>query len=285
MTVMNTDKLQRPSIFEYEAVSLFINDMLGWRRKSDPRFSIRTHVEALPNCSAALVTQVAKGARNLTRDRVEAFSHILNLTVQETKFLDQWVAEIRQQSISSSDGVKKKRVVVPVKKRRHRPQNSIVSNWLNLYVKESCKLRDFSEDPAVIHKLLGGIASVDQIRKSFEFLMREGFLRRTLDNKIIQNHLLIETSDQIPNRKIRAFHRRALDLVKRNLELCPVEKRQDHTYVLAVNEKNFVKLKKLMTDFMEQVEQFEQEHPDGDEQLFQVSLHLTPASRRSNDLH
>lgn len=283
---MNTENMQRPSIFEYDAVSVFINDMLGWRRKSDPSFSIRTHVEALPNCSAALVTQVAKGTRSLTRDRVEAFSCLLKLTTQETKFLDQWVAEIRQQSAQSSDVAIKKRVVVPqVKKPRQRPQNNLVSNWLNLYVRESCKLRDFNEDPRVIHNLLGGMASVEQIKKSLEFLFREGFLRRTIENKIIHNNLLSQTSDQIPNRKIRAFHRRALDLVKRNLELYPVEKRQDHTYVLAVNEKNLVKLKKLMTDFIEQVEQFEQEHPDGDEQLFQVSLHLTPASRRLNELH
>ena len=282
---MPTSLVQRPSIFDYETVPVFINDMLGWRRKSDPGFSIRTSVEALPNCSAALVTQVAKGARSLTRDRVDAFSHLLKLTPQETKFLDQWVAAIRQQSNQASEVAAKKRPGSSARKPQRRPQNSIISNWLNVYVKECCKLRDFSSSPTVIQNLLGGIASVEQIKKSLDFLIREGFLRRTLDNSVVQNNLFSVTSDQIPNHKIRAFHRRALDLVKRNLEIYPVEKRQDYTYVLAVNEKNLAKIKKILTDCMEQIEQFEQEHPDENEQLFQVSVHLTPASRRLNELH
>lgn len=278
----------RPTIFEYESVPRFVNDMLEWRRTSEPEFSIRASLEHVTNCSPTLVSQVAKGARSLTRDRVEVFGSILRLNQQEIKYLDQWIAATRQnhQSTQAAATPKKKLSLSSASKRpSRRPQNSIISNWLNVYVKEACKLKHFSPDPRVIQKLLGGIASVEQIQKSLDFLIREGFLRRTLDNSVVQNNSFSVTSDQIPNHKIRAFHRRALDLVKQNFETQPIEKRQDHTYILAVNEKNLPKIRKILLECVEGVEQFEQDHPNEDEQLFQISIHLTPASGKFNELH
>lgn len=282
---MLTNTPPRPVIFEYESVPKFVNDMLKWRRQNDSSFSIRGSVDELPGCSPALVSQVAKGARSLTRDRVDSFSHILKLTTQETKYLDQWIAVSRQNSLVADAGSARKKPATTQKVPSRRPQNSMVSNWLNVYLKEAVKLKDFSPDPAAIRKLLGGLATVEQIKKSLDFLLREGFLRRTIENTVVQNSGFWTTSDQIPNKKIRAFHRRALDLVKRNLDLYPVEQRQDHTYVLAINERNLPKIKKILIECMEDVEQFEQEHPNETEQLFQISLHLTPVSGKMNELH
>ncbi len=281
---MMNKETSRPVVFDYQSVSQFVADMLDWRRQNDRDFSIRTSLQDIGNCSPTLVSQVAKGTRGLTRDRVHAFGQLLNLTAQETKYLDQWVAMSRSLLLDDGEPLPLKKPAANTKPPR-RPQNKLVDHWLNLYVRETCRLKGFSPDPAVIHRLLGGIATIPQIKKSLDFLMREGFIRRTIDNDVVQSQMIAVTTDGVPNLKLNVFHRKALDVIKRGLDLYPMRQRRSDVYVLALNEENLEKIKKILMDSMDQVEQFENDHPNENERLYQVAMYLTPVGGRLNDLH
>jgi uncharacterized protein (TIGR02147 family) len=275
----------RPVIFDYESVPKFVTDMLAWRRQTEVDFSVRTRLSNAPGCSPTLVSQVAKGARRLTRDRVDAFGKLLNLTNQEARYLDQWVAlnrKVKPVAMKRAAAVKPAQDSTLAQKR---PQNHLISHWLNPYVKEACRLAGFKLDAPTVHRLLGGIASVAQVGKSLEFLVREGFLRRTMAGQVVQNELQSATTDEIPDRKIAAFHKRALDLAKEGMDRYPFHERRAEAYVLPVNAKNLDKLKKILTECVDQVEQFEQDHPEENERLFQVLIHLTPVGGPADEMH
>lgn len=298
-----TELSERPSIFAYNAISSFVGDMIYWRRRAEPDFSVRQELSALPGCSPALVTQISQGKRRLTRDQVTAFGKLLRLSGQETRFLDHWVAttkitKIRQAALNDSVGDKKGEQAGEKSAEKNdsddlyssehvefsRPQNHLVSDWLHAYVKETCRLKGFRLSPKTVHRLLGGMAPIEQITKSFDFLIREGFWRRTLGGSVVLNEPTTETSDGIPVAKIKQFHKKALEIAKRGLDLYRPGDRQAGTYILTVNDRNRDKIKAILNECMDRLQQFEQDYPNEDERLYQVTVHLTPIAEGERDL-
>lgn len=265
----------RPVIFDYRSVPVFVSDMLRWRRTADPEFSVSRATRAMAGCSKALVSRVASGSRRLTRDRVDAFAALLQLTRQETRFLDQW--------ISTSQAPRAVAAAPRVTLRR--PQNHLLSDWLHVYVKDALHLPGFLPDPKVIERLLGGIASVDRIQRSLDFLFREGFFRVDSDGRVVLNDPDEVTTDEIPDARVRQFHRRALDIARRGIDLYPAESRRADAYVLALNEKNLQALKAILAESMDRVVQFRQDNAGDNERLYQVVMHLTPIGGRSDANH
>jgi uncharacterized protein (TIGR02147 family) len=195
----------------------------------------------------------------------------MKLNRQEVLFLDQWVATERSPV---------KRFSLPKKesegKKRSKPQNHLLSDWLNIYVKDACGLDGFEPDPVKIHRILGGIAPVKRIEKSLNFLVHEGFLRKTLSGKLVVNDALTTTSDDLPNAKIRQFHKKALNIAIRSIDLYPVEKRRANALVLALNESSIPELNEILKDFYEQLMIFAERHAGESQRLFQILINLAP---------
>ena len=138
------------------------------------------------------------------------------------------------------------------------------------------KLKGFDPHPERLARLLGGIALASRVKRSLDFLLREGFLRRTLDGKVVMNQDLEVTTDEIPNAKIRAFHKKSLDIARRNLDLYPITKRRESALIMHLNQASIEELKELLKDFYERLIAFAEAHPDDNEELYQVLINLTP---------
>jgi uncharacterized protein (TIGR02147 family) len=253
----------------------YVRQMLGWLKRNEPKFSVRKEAAKLRRCSPALVTHVAAGKRKLTRDRVEPFSKLMRLSAEERAFLEQWVKSLEAsggdlQATNSASAARRNRA------RRKTGQNHLLCDWLNVYVKDACRIRGFKPDADVVHRLLGGVAPVKRIQRSLAFLFREGFLRLTTDGRVVENDTLVTSTDDLPSQKIRDFHRYALDIAKRGLSTHPMEKRRESALVLPLNEGSFKELREILKDFYERLLVFAEEHPDDDEKLYQVIINLTP---------
>lgn len=84
--------ITRPLIFDYESLPLFIKNVLNWRKKTEPGFSIRRETQGVRRCSATLVSHIVHGKRKLTPERVDAISRLLKLTAREKAYLAERVA-------------------------------------------------------------------------------------------------------------------------------------------------------------------------------------------------
>jgi uncharacterized protein (TIGR02147 family) len=261
----------RPLIFDYDSMTRFVHDMVEWRKKTVPQFSLRKETRYLRRCSQTLVSHVVHGRRPLTLDRVGDFAQLLELSGIEKRYLEQWI-ETRISSKRNSPGVKPMRPV----RRRKEGQNHLLSFWLHAYVKDASRLKGFKADPKVIHRLLGGIATPLQIEKSLRFLLREGYLRRTLDGKIVENEVLTTTDDKDFDRKKQAFHRNALRIAYRGILAHPWERRHESALILPVDKASLERLKKLLKGFYEELLVFAENDLETNEELYQVVINLTP---------
>lgn len=280
----------RPSVFEYLDIPTYLQAMLSWHKATDPRFSVRREAAIEQRCSPALVTRVLGGSRKLTVERVSAFSRIFRLTSEERSYLERWV-RLQHAPVATDEAQRRglhnhaagKELDLRPTKRRKAGQNHVLSDWLNVYVKDACRLKGFRPDPLVIHRLLGGIASSLRIERALRFLLREGFLRRTLDGRIVEADTVVSTTDEIPDTKIQAFHLQALEIAKRGIKAHSVEKRRAWAMILPLNEASVKELKTLLNEFNERLTVFAEDHPHDDEQLYQVVMNLCPIGGQSDE--
>lgn len=161
---------------------------------------------------------------------------------------------------------------------KRRECNHLLSDWLNVYIRDAAKLKTFEPDPAALSYLLGGIAPLTHMQRSLRFLLREGFLRRTLTGQVVQDEPLVTSTDDLPSAKIRAFHKKALALAARAIAALPADQRRQSAMIMHLNGDSVNELKEILKGFHERLMQFAEDRPDENETLYQVIINLTPIS-------
>ncbi len=264
--------LDRPDIYEYDNPHLYIDAMIKWRRASEKSFSVNQAIKEIGGCSPSLVYLVAQGRRSLTLDHTRSFSKLMGLNLKEKIYFEKWVSISRSREDINAQFSRIKPKQLPARK----PKNHLLTDWLNMYVKESINHKDFKEDPEVIAELLGNIAPPSRIQKSLNFLIREGFVKRNEHGKLVLDEEVSTTTKKVPDKKIRNYHRRVFDIAKTTLENQPLEDRTTTTFLFAATEEQAEKYHALVDEFMDQVQELYHEAPDGDEKLYQMVMHFSP---------
>jgi len=257
----------RPVVYDYASAHEFLQAMSEYL-KATSQFSIRQRTQQLQNCSPALVTQVLKGHRRLTRDQLPAFTKLFKLTQLEFEYLDK---NLRTDLWAAKDSTP----TVTTKEKRE-PKNHILSSWLHSYVKDLVNLKGFSLEPQTLHNMLFGLAKPTQIQKSIDFLTKEGFWRMTPDKKIIPEDAAVMSTTGIANTKIREFHKQALKIAQRGIEAFPVDRRKASTILVSVDKDKVAELRSLLNSFENQLLEFIEKNPTGKDELLQIAIHMTP---------
>jgi hypothetical protein len=176
--------------------------------------------------------------------------------------------------------------IVPVlrqkqKQPRHGVRAGLFQPWFHLHLWEAARLPGFRADALVLFQLLRGIATPAALGKSVRYLLSEGFLRRTLDGRIVPDHPSLETTDEVPSEHIRKLHVRALELAARLTGELPIKEREAGMVLMSLNEDGFQKLKTLIKNFNETLTQFSEENAASGDCLYQVIVNAVPVSVRS----
>lgn len=267
--------LRRPDIFAYENACTFVHDMIAWKKASEHGFSVRRKVENLRRCSPALVTLIARGKRRLSPDRVPEFAKLLQLSNAEQRMLLLLSGEKEQENSPP---------IVPILKQkqplRHGVRTGLFQPWFHLHLWEAARLPAFRTDAHALFQLLRGIATPTALGKSIRYMLSEGFLRRTLDGRIVPDHPTLETTDEVPSEQIRKLHVQSLHLAARLVGELPVKEREAGMVLMSLSEDGFQKLKNLIKNFNETLTQFSEENAAGGDCLYQVVVNAVPVSVR-----
>lgn len=259
----------RPVIFDFAAPHLFLKELMGYYKVTRD-FSLRERTKLVRGCSQALVSQILAGRRNLTRDQLPAIGKLFDLTVAEISFVDELLLAQKM----PKESLEPKRAGASAI-----PKNHLLASWWHPYVKDLIFLKGFKPEVPVLQKMLTGILPLAQIEKSIEFLQREGFWRKTPSGKLVIEEDLTVTTNDIPNDKIKAFHKRALQIAIDGMDKFPVgTRRKSSTTLIAVTESSAQELRDLMQEFHVRLQKFIDDHPNDQlaDELVQVAIHLTP---------
>lgn len=265
MQLMQALPTNRPVVFDYRSIPEFLSDLLKYY-KVKGSFSLRNQSRRTGACSQALVSQILNGKRKINRENLLAIAVVFKLNKSEYDFLDK-----KLQIDFAKD--------CPVdteKKRSRQTKNHLLTDWVNPYVKDLVQLKGFSLDPKILHALLRGNVPLHRIQKSVDFLLSEGFWRKTRDGKIVPEDQTVLTTNEISSDKIRYFHKKALGLANKGIEDLPVDRRKASTVLISVDKQHMQELRDLVDSFQNQLMNFIETHPNGNDELVQVAIHLTP---------
>ncbi len=217
-----------------------------------------------------MVSLVVQGKRTLTLDRVEEFSKLLNLNVSERIYFRKWVGRIEDKDFLDD------REGEPSGSRRE-VGLGLLSDWINVYVKDMFNLPAVQKNPGLIEKQLMAVVPPKRIAKALRFLLREGYLRKTIDGRTVLETNLAISEPSLPSKKNRQFHKGALNLAKVALDLYPPDERLANTMIVALNEERRQELNGLIQEFTEKLKDFAARQPDqqGD-RLYQMIINLSP---------
>ncbi len=261
--------MQRPTISEYQNPAEFIKDMIRFRKETDASFSVLGATRGLRKVSPSLVSLVAQGKRTLTLDRADEFAKLLGLNTTEKIFFRNWIGQLEGHNFIENTPA------APAGARKN-VSTSILSDWINVYVKDLFQIPAVQKDPSLVEKQLLPVAPPKRIQKSIAFLIKEGYLRRTLDGGLVLDSRLAVADPNVPSRKIRQFHKGALSMAKLALDLFPVSERFANTLIIPLDDKRYEELQGLIQEFSEKLKDFAARNPEEGNRLYQLIVNLSP---------
>ena len=262
----------RPVVYNYGSIPDFLNDLLKYH-KSNSSFSLRQRSAKVENFSQTLISLILQGKRQLKRDHLPSIAEIFKLTQLEQQYLDKKLSA----QIHKIDFIED----TPAEGKVRVAKNHLLSDWLNPYVKDLIHLKGFRLDAEVLFSMLQGIAPAPKIKRSVEFLLKEGFWRKSPDGKIVPEEHLVTTTNEVPNEKIRAVHKKALALAIWGIDALPINSRKASTVLISVDDEKLDELRGLVDSFHKQLLDFVEKNPTGSDKLVQVAIHLTQIGKNN----
>ena len=260
--------LARPVVYNFKFLPDFFREMMKYKKSLRPNFSIRAATQRVKGCSPSLITQVLSGKRSLTRKQLPVFVKIFQLNNLEEEYID---GLLKAEAFDAEENEVKRQ-----KYESKGPQNHILKDWVNIYVKDSCHLKSFKPEPRIVYSLIGGIVGLNRIERSINYHFEQGFRRKTRDKKIVIETPALTTTKDVSDKKIRQLHKQALKKKKKGIDKFSVEQRFASTVLVTVNTESQDKLRILVNRFQRELLQFIEENPNGDEALYQVNINMTP---------
>ncbi len=269
--------MQRPVIGQYFDLVDFVKDMLVFRKANEKSFSVSRATRVLRKVSPTLVTLVLQRKRVLTLDRVDEFAKLLNLNGTERIYFRSWLGQRETKSDTKAVGPAK---AAAVNRSRKDVSTNLLTDWLNVFVKDFFQIPEIQKDPSLLERALISIATPSRIRKSVAFLLREGYLRKTIDGRIVVETNLAVANPQIPSRKIRQFHKAALKLARHAVDLYPPTERLANTLIVPLSESRYQHLMAIIDEFSEKLQEFASHDADNNERVYQIHLNVSPVGSK-----
>lgn len=268
----------KPSIYDYKQMPEFVKDMISWKKNNEKHFSVRRKCENLRRCSPTLISLITSGKRSISVDRIDDIVTLLDLTPKEKWYFSECVTQTSESLSPGKANVKKPKIG---KKTYVSP--NILSNWLNIYVKDAFRFPLIQRHPDELYRLLGGIAAKPAIEKSLHFLLKHGYLVKKEDGTICESSQVHVAESPLSDEKIRNFHRKTLKIAGDAIDQFPKEERIANALIVPLDEKGFSKLSHMIDTFGLELQNFAQTDKSVTGRLYQLVINLSPTGGRSND--
>lgn len=264
----------RPSIGDFQDPVEFLKAMLEFRKQTDKTFTVVQATRGLRKISPSLVSLVLNRKRKMTFDRADEFAKVMGLNIREKIYFRNWLARI--EGMPASANLKAQTESGPKRKEREEVGAHLLNDWINVYVKDCFQIEAVQKNPDLVYQYLASHAEPQRIKKALAFLLREGYLRRTLEGHIVVETNLATATTQLPSKKIRQFHIGAFSIAKSAMDLFPPEERLANTLIVPLNPKSYGELVELIQEFSEKLQDFAALNQQPGERLYQLIVNLSP---------
>ena len=275
----HSNKGPSPSPFGYTNYRHYLRDFYEHQKSSRKGYSYRAFSKSAGFKSPNYLKLVIDGQRNISQEAVQKIIAVLKLSGAMAAYFDTLVklnqASQDDERLQHFETLKK---LIPAAKRRDLEATGLdyLSSWLHPVLREMTVLSDFRDDPYWIVRRIYGKASTEEISRSLNFLVQEGFVEKTREGRYAPKDNVVLSSDEIRSLAIRNYHRQMLDLARDSLDAQSMEEREFGALTVILAKEHLSELKERMKSFRQELHAWalakNQEIP-GD-QVIQVNSHM-----------
>lgn len=275
----------KPNIFQYSDFRKYLVDFYNYAKKNNPAFSHRYFAAKAGFASSNFLHLVMTGKRNLTKEFMPKFAKAIGLNKKEQHYFESLISfnqakdpESKRYYLELIHTLKKDKAGTLLKDE----QFEYISNWYYPVIRELVSLPHFNEDPFWIKKELGNKVTARQIKRAVEKMVKLGLLGRDENGRLLQTDTHLITEDDIHNAAVYTFHQQMLSLAKEMLVTVDGKKREISGITLAVSEKQFAEMKRMIHDFENAILSYMNDNPDMPESVFQLNVQFFPITGLEN---
>jgi uncharacterized protein (TIGR02147 family) len=276
---MNPNK----TIAEYTDYRKFLKDYYLDRKKTIRNFSYKMIAEGAGLSSASFVRTVIEGGKNLTKESTVRFARALRLKKKAAEYFEYIVFFSQAKDLRTKEQYLKK---IDGFRRRNKPdlllpkEYDYLRNWLHAVVREAVELPSFEGNPDKIAAGFVFRVSPDDIRKSIDFLLANGFLTKDEQGRLTKVAKTISTIDIPRNDELvliaKKYHLRMLELAGKALLELPKEERNVTNTTLSMSGKSYELALKRIEAMRYELLELAAAEDEGADRVYQLNVNLFP---------
>ena len=269
------------SIFKYISYREYLADFYKWHKENSYGFSYRSMAECLGFTSPNFLKLVIDGDRNISRESLEKIIKGIGLNKLETEyftylvFFNQAKDNVEKNyyfglltALRSSSNITK---ISP-------EQYEYFNEWYHPAIRELVAGKSFPLDFDALSESLDKKVTAFQIKKSVDLLMKLDLLKINVHNIYEHTSPILNTGNELNTFAVRKYHKEILNIAQYKIDEISPDKRENSHVTIKISEKGFLKIKKRIQDFREEILQIVSDDNDVNE-IYHVNLQLYPITK------
>jgi uncharacterized protein (TIGR02147 family) len=283
MLTQNKKRKKQICIFDYTDFRVFLKDYYEYYKSQTNFFSYRYFSQKAGFSSHNVLKFVIQGQRNIAADSIDKFAHALFLNDNECSFFRLLVNFGQTKNETEKNELFREmlqyRKVSEVKK-IDKLQYEMYSIWYYAVIREMITLKDFTEDHAVIAKMLSPEIRPYQVKKAISVLEKLGLIKRDETGKWAQTDNVIKTEPEVTSLSIRNFNRTMIQRAEAAIADIALERREISGMTVAMSKKQFQLIKDKIQRFKDELLCDLAKDADPSEEVYQVNFQLFPLLKK-----
>jgi uncharacterized protein (TIGR02147 family) len=161
----------------------------------------------------------------------------------------------------------------------------LYSSWYVVPIRELLGLPGIASDPAALAKRVWPQVGLREVKHAVELLERLGMIQRNDQGQWVSKGGTLETAPEVKSLAVRNYHRDMLQRAAQSLENLPVEERNVTSVTVRLTGNQYRAVCALIDTFenqvLEKASESSHEQSLNDTEVYNLSLALVPATRRS----
>ncbi|KYG65695.1 hypothetical protein AZI86_01060 [Bdellovibrio bacteriovorus] len=254
------EKLNKPFFKDFNSAADFLFAKYLFYRQQG-HFSLRRRCIDVGKYTQAYVSQILNKKRNISENNLPALAEIFLLSSEEEKQILKSLNPTQDEASSfTTEGA-------------HRRIGRLIKHWYYPYIWSAANLKNFTDDPQVIQKMLLGLVPAHNIEKAITYFLSEGLWRKTMGGKVVPDtHQLID--EKTPAYISEQLHKKALEIVAQKIETRQTPLPYLSTTLLAVDSQKLQLIQERLNSLEQELRRLNDQPSPEANKLIQVTLHM-----------
>jgi uncharacterized protein (TIGR02147 family) len=283
---MNQNLIEKPSIYHFTSLELFLTSYFNYKKIRNPHFSYQLWANRLEIQTPSLICMILKGTRIPSPRLATKLKIEIGLNEKESHYFD-LLSSVKK---NGHDVVKSVHLMGELEKSHpqkgfkliEQDQFKTISNWYYYAILEAVECSSFVEDPTLLSRQFDFSISKEDLIDAMTTLLRLNLLKRNKKGKLQRAIGSLTTQSDRNDEGLKIFHEQSLKNALESIRTQQSHEREILGLSLCIEKAKLPKAKKKIRAF---IEEFCQEFDGGSkaDQIYQLECCFFRTINLTND--